>query len=196
MRVLLALLVLTPQAAFAQAVEQPFAGARIGLGLAGAQNHFEGEITDLRTGLTQVIEPAGYGVLGDVSLGYDLRIAPRVILGGEAALQAGGASVSYQLPELGISRSPRFAYTLTARLGYVPLRRVLVYAGGGYGEDYQRLRTRGNVDAAALSNGVNRSFLLSAGMEYALGRHLALRGEFQHLDNSRNALRVGAQLRF
>ena len=75
--------------------------------------------------------------------------------------------------------NPRSGFSLSARAGYVVAPRVLLYAGGGYGEHSYRTIAAGNV-AEDLVGGVDRtrSFILRGGAELALSKTVGVRLEF------------------
>jgi opacity protein-like surface antigen len=186
-----AALALLPAAPVAAAPD--FGGWHIGPTAGAVQTHFVIE-TDAGQRLAQ---PTAWGVGYGVVAGHDWMLG-RLLLGVGAELVLGGRTATANLigpPVQGsASLSPRWGYTLTARVGVAATDRLLIYARGGYVGHRQRVVVRGDLGSSL--GDWNRSFTIGAGAEYALGRRVALRAEFHHLDGTRNQLMLALPVRF
>lgn len=148
------------------------------------------------------------GVLGGVQIGYNYQFAPAWVAGVEADFQFadinGSGSTSYFGGILASSanQSIRNFGTVRARLGYLATDRLLVYATGGFA--YAQLNsdvamtiapfavlaiiggtTSTNCGVgftttcfAGSSNSLTPGWTVGGGLEYALGQHWSLKGEY------------------
>lgn len=183
----------------AAASAEPFNGPFVGLQAGGSRD-------DLGTVRSQIgdltIDDKRDSFTGGAFAGYDLKVAPRVVIGGEAgisvstddAIARSGAGAALRV-------NPRFAYDVSVRAGYLVTDRTLVYARGGYHAINARtastqtgieLRDTETFDGWMVGGGIERAFTdnLSARIEYRYSdlnggsnrfeRHQALLGVAWH----------------
>lgn len=186
---------LTAMPALAQSANEGFAGPHIGAAAGAVDHHFIVEETG-PTG-THTYNVTQWGVGGEAFAGYDLALGKRFIVGGEAQFEFGGKRAVTQNSSYSFGIEPRTGFSLTARIGYAATPRLLVYAGGGYGEHHYTVIASGNV-AAGATDGLDRtrSFVLRGGAEWTLAPRIGLRLEYEHLDGTRNQFMLGVPIRF
>jgi outer membrane immunogenic protein len=137
-----------------------------------------------------------------LSAGYDAAIAPGVILGVETGVGVNKARRITQ-PSLagGVFRyQPRIGYDATARIGFTPSSKLLIYGRGGY----RWLRGDRQISGQVIGNSrikrTDGGITYGAGIEYAVSPSFGLRTEFNRTNYSRNLTQnivsVGAQIRF
>ncbi len=186
-------LISAPTAASAQEVAAAFIGPHLGPAAGTADHHFVLETSG--DGLSRQFNVTRWGVAGEVFAGYDLAIAPRIVVGGEVAADFGGRAAVERNSSYSFGLDPRYGFSLSARIGYVATSRLMLYGGGGYGgHDYRVISSVPTAGDAAFAR--TRSFLLRVGVEYRLARRVNARLEFQHLDGSRNQFMLGLPIRF
>jgi len=198
MRILIAtLLCLTVSAgatdAQAQDLDTAFTGPHLGAAVTATNHHFVA-IESNATGIISTANVGAWGVGGEGFAGYDLRVSPRLRIGGEAQVEFGGRTAQTITPDFSLGIDPRYGWSVTGRLGYVVTPKAMVYAGLGYGTHYYRTIASG----AATGDGFDRnsSFILRGGMEYRLSKRAGVRLEFEHLDGTRNQFALGIPIRF
>lgn len=175
--------------------QQAFTGPHAGGALTAADHHFVLEEQTFPSGATQRFNVTRWGVGGQLFAGYDLAVAPRVILGVQGAFDVGGQTAIERNAFYTYGIDPRRGFSVTARAGFVVTPRLMLYAGGGYGgHDYRVIDSAPQPGSDDLSH--NRSFVLRSGGEYRLTRHVAVRAEFEHLDGTRNTFMLGVPIRF
>jgi opacity protein-like surface antigen len=173
-----------------------------------AADNFSGPLVGVETGLVQhyfsviVTRPGSpdqtnsiksYGVGGVAFAGYDVKISPRFIIGGEAAAHFGGKTASDQIAGFGtVGINPKIGYSVSARIGYAGSDKLLLFGRAGYGSHNYRDIGLENVGPF----GRNNSFVLGLGAEYRIKPKFALRFDLRHLDGSRNEILVGIPVRF
>ena len=180
------------QAAVAQ---RSFTGPHVGGAVAAVDHHFVLEETEVASGNTRRFNVTRWGPGGQLFAGYDMAVAPRLIVGVEGAFDFGGKAAVERNRFYTFGISPRHGFAVTARAGVVVVPSILLYAGAGYGgHDYDLVGSSPAPGSDDLS--YNRSFVLRGGSEYRLGRHVAVRAEFEHLDGTRNTFMLGIPIRF
>ena len=175
--------------------QETFTGPHVGGAIVAVDHHFVLEEEELPSGNTRRFNVTRWGLGGQVFAGYDLAIAPRVILGVEGAFDFGGQTAIESNRDYTLGIDPRHGFSATVRAGFVPTPALMVYAGGGYGgHDYRVIDSDPKPRGDDLSK--NRSFVLRGGGEYRLTRRVAVRAEFEHLDGTRNSFILGVPIRF
>ena len=173
---------------------RPFTGVYAGPEIGALEHHYYLEETDLRTGATDGRYYRDWDVGGGAFAGYDFALAKRIRIGAEASVNLGGGSPVAQFADgTRFSQHPRFGLRGTARLGYVVSNRLLAYATFGYGGQRYRI---GNSAGVRDTTDWGSSFTVGGGLEYRLARHVGVRLDFEHLDNSSNSVLLGIPLRF
>lgn len=175
-------------------VPAAFTGPHAGVAITAVDHHFVLEEQELPSGNTRRFNVAKWGVGGQVFAGYDLAVAPRLLLGFEGAFDVGGRTAIERNAFYTSGIDPKHGFSVTARAGFVATPRLLLYAGGGYGGHDYRVISSEPIGGDDLSR--TRSFVLRGGGEYRLARHVTLRAEFEHLDGTRNSFIVGVPIRF
>ena len=183
-------------ALYAQSAPENFTGPYVGLAAGAVDHHFVAVETDSSSEMRQ-FNVTRWAVGGEAFAGYDIAIAPRIVLGGELQLEFGGRSAITQNADYVFGFKPRFGLSASGRAGYVVASKALIYAGAGYGDHEYRAFAAGNVSPGA-ADGLDRtrSFILRAGAEWAVSRRAHVRIEFEHLDGTRNQFMVGVPIRF
>ncbi|MEO0495766.1 MAG: outer membrane beta-barrel protein [Pseudomonadota bacterium] len=129
---------------------------------------WSGPYVGLRAG--SVIANGNAAFTGALEAGYDFQPTARIVTGieGDIALR-GDASTLTNTPALG---------TLTGRLGFLPVDRILVYgeAGGALGS------VRGANAAGGTDTQLSPGYTLGAGAEFALDEQLTFVGEYTYTD--------------
>ncbi|HZF43761.1 MAG TPA: outer membrane beta-barrel protein [Sphingomonadaceae bacterium] len=134
---------------------------------------------------------AGGGIFG----GYDVVLSPKLRIGAEAALLAGGETNRTRIVNAGeFSLKPRWGYRLTARAGFLVRDNLMIYASGGFGG--HRYRVGENSAGVANTRVRGDSFIIGGGVEYRASETVGLRFDFKHLDNQTNQFFVGLPIRF
>jgi opacity protein-like surface antigen len=109
-------------------------GAYIGLGVGGLG--FGGTEIDTHTVPPHIDKYSGgpsWGVLGTVTAGYDLKLAPGIIVGGFAEFDVTNASFKLTSPDGDINRlRERSAFNVGGRLGTLIMPDTLLFAAAGY----------------------------------------------------------------
>ena len=179
----------------AASAQTAFTGPHVGASATAVDHHFIIEETELPSGAARRFNVTQWGLGGQAFAGYDLAIAPRVILGVEGAFDFGGRTAIERNDFYAMGIDPRHGFSATARVGFVVTPRLMLYAGGGYGgHDYRVINTVPAVGEGDLPQ--TRSFVLRGGGELMLTRRVALRAEFEHLDGTRNSFILGIPIRF
>ncbi|MGP7795395.1 outer membrane protein [Sphingomonas sp. CLY1604] len=179
-------------AASAQDAADSFIGVHAGAGAGLVTHAFE--IEETTNGVDRTRDLSRSGVGGEVFAGYDGKIARRLVLGVQAALDFGGRSVVERNSFYSYSIDPKIGFGVTARLGYAASSRLLLYAGAGVGgQDYDQ-RSTGYADVNPDLDRV-RGVLIRGGVEYALSRRISARLEAQAM-NSRGQVMLAVPIRF
>lgn len=164
--------------ALAQDTPDSFSGPYVGVQLGWQQ-----DVQTLRTttGTVQTsdsLKSDGFNYGGQ--LGYDLRLAPKVVAGGEFAVT--GRTGSDDLgggTRLGIGRT----FNVTARLGYLLSPADLLYVRGGYSNTLFDIRD-GGVRISETRDG----YTVGAGVEHQLTRRVSARLEYNYSNYGRDDL--------
>lgn len=181
--------------AVAQTGREPFSGPYVGAAVGAVDHHFVLEATNgtqiVRSNVTR------WGVGGEIFVGYDSVIGEAFRLGAEMQLEVGGREAVAVTQSYTFGIKPRFGYSVSGRIGFVPSENIMIYAGAGYGEHRYNVVSTGNVVPGAGNGlGVTRSFILRSGAEFNLKKNASVRIEFEHLDGSRNQIMIGIPIRF
>lgn len=186
---------LVTRAAFAQDSE-PFTGPYLGVAVGAANHHFVAEEADGASN-TRQFNVLKWGFGAEAFSGFDLAIAQRIRVGGEAQFEFGGRSAIERNSDYTFGFKPRYGFSASGRVGYLMTPRIMTYAGAGYGEHRYRTIAQGNVGVGARNSlDRTRSFILRAGAETRLSHRIGARIEFEHLDGSRNQFMLGVPIRF
>lgn len=177
----------------AHAQQRPFAGAYAGAEAGIIEHHFYLDVTvNDRPYSSRYYRDTDFG--GGAFAGYDLAIARRWRLGGEAELTAGGGAPEAVIRDMLVyGQSPRFGFRATGRLGFVATPRLMLYGKGGYGGNRYRLRNNAGVEDA---HGWTSSFVVGGGAEWRASNRVAFRLDYTHVDNSSHQLMLGVPIRF
>lgn len=150
----------------------------------GVQSGWERtDVRDLETSLgTLPIEDEQQSVTGGLFIGYDRRIASRIVIGGEAGFDLSAGDVLNSGAGAGlIGIDPQWSIDLTSRTGYLVDPQTLAYVRGGYTS--ARVETTVAGGTAQLSDSENRDgWLVGAGIERLLLRHISGRLEYRYSD--------------
>ena len=175
--------------------QETFTGPHVGGAVTAVDHHFVLEEEELPSGNTRRFNVTRWGLGAQVFAGYDLAVAPRVILGVEGAFDFGGRTAIERNEFYTSGIDPQHGFSVTARVGFVATPELMLYAGGGYGgHNYRVIDSEPVLGGDDLSR--DRSFVLRGGGEYRLTRHVAVRAEFEHLDGTRNSFILGVPIRF
>lgn len=121
---------------------------------------------------------------GGVFAGYDVTIAPRVVIGGELTLDASaGDSINGSAGGEAAVLDPKRQISVTGRAGYLIDSETLVYARGGY------TNVRASVSTNSPNGALGRSreldgWTLGAGAERQLSSTISARVEYRYSDLS------------
>jgi outer membrane immunogenic protein len=158
----------------------------------------EGVFTEILNGSLDV---TASGFLGGGQIGYNWQ-SGQFVFGAEADIQAsnikgevsGDISVDEASPILGgldgnaeAGTELEYFGTVRARLGYVPVERLLVYGTGGFAygrtESYLRAGADGGPDLVDVSTRDNRTgWTVGGGAEYAFTDNWSLKTEYLYTD--------------
>ena len=179
---------------------EPFNGPFVGVQAGWSQD-------DLGTPSTRLGDVAVHdsqdSLAGGVFAGYDYKVSPRVVLGGEAGLQFGESdSIVRDTGATRVTVNPKRSFDLTARAGYLVTDNTLLYGRGGYTNT--RVRTSIEDAAGVFSASENRDgWLVGGGLEHALTDNISARAEYRYSDLSegdgrfdRHQALVGVAYRF
>ena len=164
-------------AAFAP-VSYDFAGLKVGIaGGLGAVVH---EL-DILGGIANFNGIGGEGAFGEVSIGYDFRIAPNWIAGVQADYRWGNISTDLDLSGLGFDASitADHGYDLIARLGYEVYDNTLIYGLAGMSWQHFQLDTSiSGIDYDWDTHG----WTAGAGIEAALSDRVTAKVEYRYAE--------------
>lgn len=177
----------------AHAQETPFSGPYAGAEAGVIEHHFYLDVTvNDRPYSSRYYRETDFG--GGAFAGYDLAIARRWRLGGEAELTAGGGAPQAVIRDtLSLRESPRLGFRVTGRLGFVATPRLMLYGKGGYGGNRYRLTNPGGVQDV---HGWSSSFAIGGGAEWRVTDRMGLRLDYTHVDNSSHQVLLGVPIRF
>ena len=155
---------------------EPFDGPFIGV--QGGWQQDRTRLTTVDNGVGGRVSDRTSAFTYGAQLGYDKKITPQIVLGGEVSLtdQTGSSDVTDAL---------RNAYRLdtgrtvnaTARIGYLVRPDTLVYARGGYSNARFDLR-----DTIGSSTQNRDGYTVGAGIEKAITTSVSARLEYDHSD--------------
>lgn len=160
-----------PGAASAEPFNGPFVGIQAG-GNRDELGTVQSQAGDL------AIDRSQDSFTGGGFIGYDLKVAPRIVIGGEAGI---GISTDDAIARTGTGAAlrvnPRMSYDASVRAGYLVTDRTLVYARGGYhaisarttaAQSGSELRNTETFGGWMVGGGVERAFTdnVSARIEY------------------------------
>ncbi len=169
----LAALVAAPVAA-QTAAPTPFNGFFAGVQGGWQQDRLKLTVTN--AGLTSSATESKSGLLYGGQVGYDFKLSPQIVLGGEASVTGRTGSDSFD-DGLGGTYSLKAGRTFnaSARLGYLVSPNGLVYARGGYSN------ARFNLDSSAGRFSEDRDgYLAGVGYEQYLSRNISARIEYDY----------------
>ncbi len=165
------------QAASAQSFDGFYAGAEAGWTQHSAGT-FSSPLGDVAAGRSHDAASAGLFV------GYDYRVAPRIVIGAEAGLSFGiDDRFARDTGSALLAIDPKRSIDLTARVGYLVTDNTLVYARGGYTN--ARIGTSIKEEAGVRSATGNRDgWLVGGGVEHAFTDRISTRIEYRYSDLS------------
>lgn len=152
---------------------EPFNGPYVGVQGGWQQDRQTLRLTD--NGVTARATNSNSGFAYGGQIGYDLRLSPGTVLGGEVAVtgRTGNGTLSDGTGSVAISQGRTIA--ATARLGYLVDPQGLLYVRGGYAN------TRFTVDDGFGATSGNRDgFTVGAGYERMLGSNVSARLEYAY----------------
>lgn len=175
----------------------PFVGAQVGWQSEKMKN------TDSSFGLTPVDDTVN-SVTGGIYVGYDKRVADRVVIGAEAGLDfASDDETQASVAGMTYSVDPKYSFDLTARAGYLVTPETMVYARGGYTN--ARVGTSVASLAGIQSDSDNQDgWLAGAGVERQIKDNISARLEYRYSrfsqdsdgKDNRNRVLAGLSYRF
>lgn len=121
------------------------------------------------------------GFLGGGVIGYNHQI-DKFVIGLEADLNYLGGDAD----SAGFNAELDFLGTVTARVGYTPVDRVLTYIEGGYAFGQVDIETAGFSD-----DRINSGFVVGAGAEYAITDKIISGIEYNYVDLQDRAFALG-----
>ncbi len=164
--------------ALAQDAPGNFNGPYVGVQLGWQQDRQTLRTTS--SGLESRASQTGDGFAYGGQLGYDIRLAPHYVVGGEFAVSGrtgsddigGGARLS-------VGRT----FNVTGRLGYLITPGDLLYVRGGYSNTLFDIR-----DAGTRLSETRDGFTVGGGIEHQLTRRVSARLEYNYSDYGRDNL--------
>ena len=129
------------------------------------------------------------GFVGGAQAGYNWQLDNGIVVGAEADFQSstvkGNKSYNWDPYTLKGETKVDWFGTVRARLGYVPMERLLVYGTGGLA--YGKVKTSGTlsdgVDSISGSTSKTKAgWTVGAGAEYALDTNWTVKGEYLYTD--------------
>ncbi|WP_019830939.1 outer membrane protein [Sphingomonas sp. PR090111-T3T-6A] len=162
--------------AAAPALAEPFQGPYVGVE-AGLNHDSIGHANGV------VVDHGKSAFAGGAIAGYDYKLAPRVVVGAEAGLDAGiHDAVRGDVDGTPASIDPQRQINVTARAGYLVNPRTLVYARAGYANVRVRTTTIGQqAEAISRSSDLN-GWTLGGGTERALTSNVSARVEYRYTE--------------
>jgi outer membrane immunogenic protein len=150
-----------------------FNGPYVGVQGGWQQDRQTLRLTD--NGVTAKATNSNSGFAYGGQIGYDLRLSPNTVLGGEVALtgRTGTGTLSDGTQSVDISQGRTI--TATARLGYLIDPQGLLYVRGGYANTRYTLR-----DGTVKSSGNRDGFTVGAGYERMLATNVSARLEYAY----------------
>ncbi|MFC3215690.1 outer membrane protein [Novosphingobium panipatense] len=141
--------------------------------------------------------------IGGAFVGYDYKIAPKVVIGAEAgfsigaddALTGGAAGSALVL-------DPKYSIDVSTRAGYLVQENTLVYVRGGYSNVRANVRL---TEASGVRSGEDNrdAWMVGGGVEHAITQNISARLEYRYSDLSegrgswdRHQMLLGATYRF
>lgn len=160
--------------AFAQDVPETFNGPFVGIQGGWQQDR---QTLDVGNSAAQASN-SNDGLTYGGQLGYDLRLSPTVVLGGEVALtgRTGTGTLSDGINTYELRQGRTVA--ATARLGYLGTPNDLFYVRGGYANANYKIDTAFGGDVSADRDG----YTIGAGYERMLARNVSARVEYAYSD--------------
>lgn len=183
-----------------QASAQDFSGPSIGI-QAGWNNTDVG-LPKGKDGTPAIDQSTDAFVAGGF-LAYDYEVVPHVVLGAQAEFNiAASDEFGASAAAASIRVNPKYAFDLTARVGYLVTPQTLLYVRGGYSN--ARVRTTATVDSKRVSSSDNLDgWMIGGGAERLITDHISARLEYRYSDLGegpskfdRHQILVGAAYRF
>jgi len=115
-------------------------------------------------------------------LGYNFKIAERVVLGAEAGIST-AVDDSFGLTSATetLTFDPRFSYDLSARAGYLVNEKTLAYVRGGIAGTRLRISFDDGADPFS-ETGYVEGWQIGGGVEHALTNKISARVEYRYSD--------------
>lgn len=157
---------LTAGAMAAEPFNGPFIGGQVGW------QHDAGKVEiDAVEGRDIELKDNSDSFVGGVFAGYDAKINPRFVLGGEVGVDLGGKTMDV------FDAKARRTIGVSARAGTLISEQTLLYVRGGYANARYRFAD------GPLSMRTNRDgWLAGAGVEHAIGENMSARLEYRYSD--------------
>jgi opacity protein-like surface antigen len=189
------LLLMMAGTAHAQSFEGAFAGVHAGLGFrSGGSSQFPALNNESKSGFD-------YGAF----LGYDVRLGRSAVIGGQAEIGGGGATLrSFDAADALMRQRPKWNYAISARFGLIPAETVLIFARVGYSAERVRTTFLGPAPAVIgfdpTRNDWRSGVLLGGGAELAASPRASFRIEYRNRDANdgygNDQVLIGGVLRF
>ena len=115
-----------------------------------------------------------------IALGYDYKVAPRIVIGAEADALFG---IDDTVHGESATLDPKRTFDLTARAGYIVVPHTLLYVRGGYANG--RVEARVPADTASTTRNDDRDgWTVGGGVERYFADNLSARIEYRYTDLS------------
>jgi outer membrane immunogenic protein len=172
------------------------------IGVQGGLNH--DKVGTLGTQIGAIaIDRSKDSFTGGVYAGYDVPIAPRVVIGVEAGFNLAASDSVTRMGGNDLAQiNPSYAFDFSARAGYLVADRTLLYVRGGY-DNVRAKVTRGTPGATIQDKESFDGWLVGGGIERSLTDSVTARIEYRYSDLSggdgkfdRHQALVGVAYRF
>ncbi len=171
--------------------DNPFAGFYVGGVIGYDDYHLDNDTVLPDYGLAggRLAHMGGNGVAGGAIVGYNVAIAPQIIAGIEGQFRysdaGGGTSIPGAAGLGAVDTKVRESGGVGGRLGFLPMRNVMLYASGGWSQG----RFRTIVDDASGANlfrdsTTRNAWRVGGGVETALGGNWTARIDYTYSNYS------------
>jgi outer membrane immunogenic protein len=166
-----------PSVAFAEAFNGAYVGVQAGL------NHDKVGTADTALG-DLAIGRSRDSFIGSIYGGYDLKVAPRVVIGAEAGFNVTSSDVITRTGPDSLARiNPSYAFDISARAGYLLMDNTLLYVRGGY--DNMRAKITSTLGGVTLRDkDTFDGWMVGGGVERAVTDTITARLEYRYSDLS------------
>jgi len=184
----------------AQASAQDFTGPSIGV--QAGWNSTDVQLPGGSNGVPGIDRSTDAFVAGGF-LAYDHEVMPHVVIGAQAEFNIAASDDFSAVGDTATVRvDPRYAFDLTARVGYLVTPETMIYVRGGYSN--ARVRTSIEADSKRTTMSDNRDgWIIGGGAERMITDHVSARLEYRYADLGegqdkfdRHQVLIGAAYRF